>query len=558
MLGYDAFAIGNIIGHVLKVAILVALLLAAVRLSSISKSSLPAKRPCRRVVMLSATLAAMFLPIGWRLALLPWRPIPEPVFHDEFTHLLVADTLIHGRLANPPHALWRHLDTLYVLQRPNYASIYPVGQGAMLAAGGILTGNPWYGVVLATALMCGAMAWVLFELLPLWWAAAGILPIAFTYGLAWLDSYWGGAFCALGGAILFGALLRLRKSPSAAMTFVAALGWSIIWLIRPFESIFLFFFLWGSIAILAVRAGGARKRAGISRRQWITPVAMLAFVQGLAGALTLLHNRAVTGSFTELPYTLSRQVDGVPQNFAGQPPVAAPPFRFPEMREMYFWQLAQKQRTAFARARSMTRMVWEFFVTPWFTLPFFLALFAIQDRAVLAAWALLFCAAAASLLYPFFFPHYIAAYACVLAFLIVRGLMVLAGWSFRGRPVGRWFALFIFLGGLLNEPLAIASPNSMPNGPDSRLENSRAFIRDKLKNMGGAHVAFVRYGPQHQMFDEWVYNAADVDAAPVVWCRWMGLDEDREVMRYYPGRKFWIVDVDATRIATGVSRYLQR
>jgi hypothetical protein len=326
MLGYDLFTLSNRISSLLKDAVLVALLLALVfaafRLKSIRMSSFSVKPPRRATVIVSVTLAAMLLPIGWRLALLPSRPIPEPVFHDEFTHLLVADTLAAGRLANPPHVLWQHLDTIYVLQHPIYTSISPIGQGAILATGKILAGNPWYGVALATALMCGAIAWVFVELVPLWWAAVGILPIVCTYGLAWLDSYWGGAFCAFGGAIVFGALLRLRKSPSAWMALVAAIGWSIIWLIRPFESIFLFVFLWGSVTVLAIRAGRLWK-------QWMAPVVLLAFIQGCAGGVTLLHNRAVTGSFTTLPYTLSQKVDGVPQSFAGQPANRPPTFGWP-------------------------------------------------------------------------------------------------------------------------------------------------------------------------------------------------------------------------------------
>ena len=98
-------------------------------------------------------LAAMLLPLVLRLALLPWLPPPEPHVHDEFGHLLVADTLIAGRLANPPHPLWRHLETIYVLQQPTYSSIYPIGQGIILAAGKVLIGNPWAGVLLAMVLM---------------------------------------------------------------------------------------------------------------------------------------------------------------------------------------------------------------------------------------------------------------------------------------------------------------------------------------------------------------------------------------------------------------------
>jgi hypothetical protein len=502
-----------------------------------------------RLTIIMVILAAALLPAGWRLALLPWRSVPEPHVHDEYGHLLVADTLAAGRLANPPHALWQHLDTIYVLQHPAYAAIYPIGQGAMLAAGKVLAGNPWFGIVFATAIMCGSIAWVLFELLPLKWAAIGAIPIAFTYGLQWIDSYWGGSFCAFGGAILCGALLRLHKSPATGMAIVASLGWSIVWLIRPFESILLFILLWGSVTLWMVRAGHTWKR-------WLWPIVMLVFVQGCAGGLTLIHNHAVTGSFTKFPYTLSQRENGVPQGFVWQSALPPPQFRFPEMREVYFWQLQQEQRTSLSRARSTARSIWEFFVGPWFTLPLLLTPFVLRDRHVAFAWGLLSCAAAASLLYPFFFPHYIAAYSCVFAFCIIRGLMVLSRWSIRGRTIGRWLALFIILGSLLDKPLNRTLIKDIVGGHRAtRVVNSRGYIDDLLKSRGGAHVVFVRYGANHMFSDEWVYNAADIDAAPIVWCRWMGSRDDSEVRRYYPDRQFWIVDVDGSRAATTMSRY---
>jgi hypothetical protein len=277
---------------------------------------------------------------------------------------------------------------------------------------------------------------------------------------------------------------------------------------------------------------------------------MLVFIQGCAGAVTLIHNYAVTGSLTKMPRRVAQQVDGVPQSFAWEPPIPAPKFRFPEMRETYFWQLDRKQLSSARRALSIGRNVWEFFVTPWFLLPLFLALWEIRDRRVLAAWALLSCMVATSLLYLFFFPHYIAAYTCVFAFLIVRGLMVLDGWSIQGRMIGRWLALFIILGGVLQGPL-----KDLAFGHAPRVVNSREYVCNRLESMGGDHVVFVRYGANHHFDNEWVYNAANVDKAPIVWCRWMGFNKDLDVMRYYAGRQFWIVDVDGSRVATNVSRY---
>jgi hypothetical protein len=43
-------------------------------------------------------LAVGFLALGLRAALLPVEPIPEPGIHDEFSYLLMADT-ITGRIS---------------------------------------------------------------------------------------------------------------------------------------------------------------------------------------------------------------------------------------------------------------------------------------------------------------------------------------------------------------------------------------------------------------------------------------------------------------------------
>src|ERR1700687_3257400 len=58
------------------------------------------------------------LPVALRLLLLPHHPIPSPQIYDEYGHLLVADTLRHFRLANPPHPLPQFFETFFVLQQP--------------------------------------------------------------------------------------------------------------------------------------------------------------------------------------------------------------------------------------------------------------------------------------------------------------------------------------------------------------------------------------------------------------------------------------------------------
>src|SRR5262249_39106479 len=160
-----------------------------------------------------AVVSVGVLALGVRLVLLPILPIPQPVVHDEYSHLLLADTLAHGRLANPPHPMWVHFETFHVNWRPTYASMYYPGHALFLAFGQVLTGHPFWGVWLSGGLMCAAICWCLQGWLPPGWALVGglvalIRLATFSY---WVDSYWGGTVTSLGGALALGALPRIKQ-----------------------------------------------------------------------------------------------------------------------------------------------------------------------------------------------------------------------------------------------------------------------------------------------------------------------------------------------------------
>jgi len=487
-------------------------------------------------------VAAMLIPVVVRLALVPWLPPPQPIIHDEFSHLLAADTLALGRLANPPHPLWRHFETNYILQQPAYASVYPLGQGFILGVGKVLFGSHWAGLLLSVSLMCGAIAWMLFGCLPAHWAALAGIIAAFQCGLAmeWVDTYYGGAFTAFGGALFFGSLCRLRRSPSWSLMLLAGLGWSIVWFTRPFESLLLLAIGFGIILFQIVRAS-------LRLRTWAGPVAGMLLVLIAAGCVTALHNKAATGSIMTLPYQHEQQVYGVPQSLLWQAPVREPDLAVPEQRAMYLWQREMKARQVnrpFHHLATITYMVWSFFVAPWYAIPFLMLVFLRRDPLIILGLGSVALAIALDALYPYFFVRYVAAYSCVFFFLIARGLMKLRQWTPRGRVIGPIFVLFLVFGGSSFAILNLAPTKVMLHIAPKRADTPRRQISDKLQREGGQHVVFVRYGPGHNFGEELVYNAADIDSSPVVWCRATDLADEAEVIRYYKGRKFWLVDID--------------
>jgi hypothetical protein len=249
-------------------------------------------------------IALLFLAvISFRLAILPLLPVPTPSIHDEFSYLLMADTFAHGRLANPPHPMWVSFETFHVNWFPTYFSKYPPGQGAALALGQVL-GSPWIGVLLSNAAMCAAMLWMLQAWLPARWALHGGALVALKFGFAsyWMNSYWGGAVAAAGGALVLGALPRLFRRARVRDALLLGSGIAILANTRPYEG-FLFcipigcWFLWW----LAGRTKSCVPQRDRFWRALLPLAAVLVFAHVFMG----YYNWRLTGNAFLFPHTLN-------------------------------------------------------------------------------------------------------------------------------------------------------------------------------------------------------------------------------------------------------------
>ena len=150
----------------------------------------------------------------FRLLLLPLVPVPVPVMLDEFGYLLGSDTFASGRLTNPQHPMWRYFESFNINVRPTYQSMYPPAQAMAMALGQWLLHSPWIGVVLSVAVMCAALSAGCCRAgcrrHGLCWEAV-LAAVRFGIFSYWINSYWGGAVAAIGGALLLGALPRLSS-----------------------------------------------------------------------------------------------------------------------------------------------------------------------------------------------------------------------------------------------------------------------------------------------------------------------------------------------------------
>ena len=129
----------------------------------------------RRPLLSVLVVAATALLIGVTISLIKF---PLPWVHDEFSHLLAADTFARGRATNPSHPLWMHFETFHVLMQPTYASKFFPAQGLLLAMGQLLW-QPVVGVWVGTALAAGLSCWMLQGWFSGRWALFGGLLVAF-------------------------------------------------------------------------------------------------------------------------------------------------------------------------------------------------------------------------------------------------------------------------------------------------------------------------------------------------------------------------------------------
>jgi hypothetical protein len=524
----------------------------------------------RSVAMASVVVGAIAL--SARLLLTPLLPLPQPSVHDEFSYLLAADTFAHGRLTNPAHPMWIHFETFHVLSLPTYASKYPPGQGLVLALGQLFNA-PWAALWVSMAVFCGLITWALWACLPPRWAiAAGLLAALQLTGGYWTESYWGGTVAAIGGALVVGALVRLLRRISSAPAVALGVGLAILANTRPYEGFILGASCAGFLLMHLVSIVRHRRRtfSDLVRSIGLPVTAILVPTFLWMG----YYNYRVTGSPLRMPYFVYEDRYSPQSQFlwSSQPrPVAT--YNHEVLRA--FWigfdqPLKQFEYAHMLQIHQKNLLDFYHFILGW---PLLLCIVVASPclvtnrrlRIPLLLTLLFYLGLAPE---TDLWPHYFAP-ATVLVFLIVTAAVREVALLFPAGKMRTAATCAIFCGLAIFDVSRIASvissqrPDQVTEAipaPSDRLsfmalkarsmprDDAHEFIAQRrrwitfLRAQPGQHLVLVRYGPNHDVHREWVYNDADIDHSRIVWARSMPGGKDQELLRYYPDRHVWILD----------------
>jgi hypothetical protein len=275
-----------------------------------------------------------------------------------------------------------------------------------------------------------------------------------------------------------------------------------------------------------------------------------------------------------MPYRVDRDRYAPARIFLRERPIPIPDYPDRAMHDFYVkWELPQ-----FLDAKSLPGILkvsfekvlefWLFFLGPALTLPLIFLPQILRDRRIrplVVACAIGFAGLA---LNTWFYPHYVAPLTGAVYAIVLQGLRHLRVWSRWRRSAGLPRAegariaraipavcLAMALVRLTLQPLSFYMPADWPmTWYYTRPGNiERARIEAELATQPGRQLAIVHYGPNHNPLEEWVYNRASIDAAPVIWARELDDASNRALIGYFHDRHVWRVEPD--RVPARISPY---
>ncbi len=504
--------------------------------------------------------------IGFLVAMaIAWTRWPVPSMHDDFGNLLVASTLLEGRLTNPVPSAWQSMETFHIVLQPTYATKFPIGLGAMLAVGKLLTGSFAVGLWLSAALACSAISWMITAHFPRRWGfAAGVFAATHPcWQNGWSQEFTNGWLAIAGVALVFGGLLRIRRSYrsesstgtrtfAGSLTAVVGAGCVLTLFSRPFEG----GLVCGLLGLYFLRTLIAR-RLTLSSRFWRAALPGAA-VLACGLCLQLVINHSITGDYLQLPYQLHEKQYGVAPVLIWQKPhEPSMGHRFLEQVKFHRgWSMEEFQKAAsFQGYFTLLQTRVGYSINHWGNFlalaPVCLLALGAERRRLIGFIGLLLIAFLIINCIPWAMPQYVSPLIPVVLFIacaVARGIFQRLVHQFslsahRLRIEALLLVCILLFHGCSTCRTAY-DRSHFRSGWEKTVADQRAAMVYELESLPGNDLVLVKYQPNHNVHFEWVFNEANLERSSVIWARWGSAEMNDNVLKSYAGRKNWLLEFD--------------
>jgi len=176
-----------------------------------------------------------------------------------------------------------------------------------------------------------------------------------------------------------------------------------------------------------------------------------------------------------------------------------------------------------------------------------------RSRRTRFAAMLVLVIGAASMIEVWWYPHYGAPFTVALLVILVQSMRYLRQWNYGGRELGRFLVnatMIAFLTVTVASAAKAIVTHRTADQVQAKQAQKNSAETELLEKHPGRHVVFVRYTRGSNLHRAWIYNPADIDAAPVIWARDLSRTENERLRQYYTGRSFWLFQPDESLTAT--------
>jgi hypothetical protein len=367
----------------------------------------------------------------------------------------------------------------------------------------------------------------------------------------WVNSYWGGAVAATGGALVLGALPRIFRTQRIRDSLLLGLGVAVLANSRPYEGL-----------IFCIPVAGwllwwllGKQRASTGWRATVLRVVLPAAAVISATAVFIgCYNWRVTGNALVMPHAMNLRTYYRTPLFLWErtrPAIHYNNQQFEDfyngwVRGLYSGSLRDIVRVSREKPRHWIAV----FLWPGAFPALFCVPLALWDRRVRFLFVELILVVSGLFLVIYSLPHYAAPLTCVIYALLVEGVRHLRAIRFAARPAGIGLARASIVLLLLTTSFNTYHLMRTPAQPLSWSWNvgigdaGPAEVERQLDRVPGKHLILVRYSATHNPQGEYVFNHADIDGSRIVWARELDAQQNDKLFEYFRDRQTWLFEPD--------------